>query len=81
MQDEVINAGEHQEMVFGLILSKVNSLLECRMGINGYLDKAKSLQLAIISKQSVEMVQALAADLRGSLLTLAPQASVEQFNI
>ena len=75
---EVINAGEHQEMIefSGLILSKSVLLAGVPDGNRTVTDKAKSLQLAIISKQSVEMVQALAADLRGSLLTLAPQASV-----
>ena len=75
---QVINAEEHQEMIefSGLIIDKSLLLAAVSDGKVSISDKAKSLQMAIIGKQEVEAVQALATVLRQSLLALAPQASV-----
>ncbi len=75
---QIINAEEHQEMIefSGMILDKSLLLAELSDGKASISDKAKSLQMAIIGKQEVEAVQALATVLRQSLLALAPQASV-----
>ncbi|MCF7981473.1 MAG: FTR1 family protein, partial [Pseudomonadales bacterium] len=77
---EIVNAGEHQEMIefSGLILDKSLQLTEIADKNGPITDKAKALQVAIINKQPVEIIQTLAADLRASLLTLAPQASVPE---
>lgn len=77
---QVINAGEHQEMVefSGLILNKSLHFAESIDQSGILADQAKLLQVAIINKQPAAMVQTLASELRHSLLVLAPQASVPE---
>ncbi len=74
----VIDTGEYQEMVefSGIIIEKISRITESSDNFQTAAHQAESLRSSIENKQRPNSVQDLAAELRYTVLALAPQPSL-----
>ena len=75
---QITDNGEYQEMLefSSLITTKISRVAESFSKLQPIVHQAKSLQSSIQNKQSINTVRVLTAELRYSVLTLAPQSSL-----
>lgn len=75
---QITDNAEYQEMLefSGIITTKISRLAESSSKFQPIVHQAKSLQSSIQNKQSINTVRVLTAELRYSVLTLAPQSSL-----
>ena len=75
---QITDNGEYQEMLefSSIITTKISRVAESLSKFQPIVHQAKSLQTSIQSKQSINAVRVLTAELRYSVLTLAPQSSL-----
>lgn len=75
---QITDNGEYQEMLefSSIITTKISRVAESLSKFQPIVHQAKSLQSSIQNKQSINTVRVLTAELRYSVLTLAPQSSL-----
>ena len=75
---QITDNGEYQEMLefSSIITTKISRVAESLNKFQPIVHQAKSLQSSIQNRQSINTVRVLTAELRYSVLTLAPQSSL-----